>query len=153
MNKWANNRYEDGFWLGPYFDSREEAIKDGIKQHEDAMNGMASELFDEDYFDEENANPDGVFYIGQVFNFHPVIDAESIIMSAQSQADEICEDGADYYLDWDCISDEDVAKLQSGLQQVFDVWLEDRNFKLEYCDNIEEIHAANYIEEHYLEGV
>ena len=36
MNMWANNRYES-FWCGPYFDSREEAIKDGIKQYEDSI--------------------------------------------------------------------------------------------------------------------
>ena len=152
MNMWANNRYES-FWCDPYFDSREEAIKDGIKQYEDSMNGIASELFDEDYFNGENTNPDGVFYIGHGFDFHPVIDAELIIEHAQEEAYDVCGEAAEDYLDWYYISDEDIAKLQSGLQQVFDVWLEDRNFKLKYFDNIEEIHAVDYVKEQYLEGV
>lgn len=141
MSGWINNRYDDGIWYGDEFDSREDAIADGVEQYKDALNDIGTELFDDDYPNP----PSGIFYIGRVFDFHPTIDAERIIEYAQEEAYDICGEAAEDYLDWHYLKKEDIAQLQNGLQQVFDIWLSDHQSSISYINNIEEINAADYL--------
>lgn len=46
---WYNNPIIDDIWYGDAFDTREEAIEDGVRQYKDACNGFTSDLFDEEF--------------------------------------------------------------------------------------------------------
>lgn len=145
MSEWFNNRYDDGMWWGDAFDSREEAIENGISQYRKALKGIGTELFEDDC-------PNSVqpfFYIGEAVNFSYVVDADMVIEDVVDQAYEQCGEAADGFLDFNSITSEQVKELQKSLQSAFDNWLKEYNLTPTFyaIDNVEEIDVKDYIQE------
>ncbi|MBX9035049.1 hypothetical protein [Gordonibacter massiliensis (ex Traore et al. 2017)] len=92
MNEWMNNRSPDGTWYGDTFATREEAVEDGMRQHADALQGLGTDLFDDDF----PGPPTNVFYVGRVVKFRPSVDGCDLIERAQQDAWDASEYGEGY---------------------------------------------------------
>lgn len=143
MSNWYNNRCDNDIWYGDSFASREEAIADGVRQYNDALNNIGTELFDDDYPE----SPSGIFHVGESMPFIPTIDAVQIIEHLQEDADYQCGEVAEDFLDWNYITDEQVADLQDNLQRELDAWLKRHKLTPGFYQiiNIEKIDAKDYI--------
>lgn len=138
MYKWINNNYEDDIWRSEdEFDSREEAIADGIRQYNDALNGDSTYLFDDDYPDP----PSGVFYIGEAVPYYPDISVWPIIENVQEDAYWNCGEVAECFLDFESLSDDIVYDLKENLQREFDSWLKRHHLYPSFftVENVEKI--------------
>lgn len=144
MGKWYNNRCEDGVWYSEKFDSREDAITDGVWQYKEALKGESTDLFDDA---DEIVPPSGLFYIAESDQYVPEIDAVHIIERLQEDADCQCGEAAEDFLDWDYLDDGWVDELQDGLQKELDTWLERHDLMPTFSSlkNVEEIDAEDYM--------
>lgn len=141
MNKWLNNTADD-IWYGysGEFDTKEEAIQNGIRQYKDWLNGCGTELFD-DYEDEPVS-----FLVGQQYPFEPYADEELVLESAINQAyDEGFEDVYDYWLH--DITKEQQEELHDMLQSALDSWMKKNKFIPNFylIKNVEEIIIEDYL--------
>ena len=141
MGRWYNNSYNEGvWWRDIFFDSREDAIKDGVQQYKDALNGKGTDLFDDSYPNE----PTGIFYIAEAIEFVPSVDVDRIIDSAAEQAWDECGEAGEDYLYYKDI-DKHIPELEDELQAVFDKWLDKYQSKIYHFETIEKIDANDYI--------
>lgn len=143
MTKYLINPSDDGIWcILDEFNTREDAIKEGVQQYNDAMNGLCTDLFDED---DEDGNIPTTFCVGEKHEFEPCVDADSIIEYVGCCAYDECGEIAEDYL-YD-VPRETVDNLQDKIQSVFDDWLDDNNLRPSFYSviNIEEIDVRDYM--------
>lgn len=140
MGRWHNNSDSDEVWDGEWFETREEAILDGVMQYKNAIKGMRTELF-EDY---EVPNP--YFFVGEeTEKFVPHINADSIIDNVREQAyweyGEVSESWL-YH-----ISNNDFKTLEDMLDKTFAEWLSLTNNNPGFYNivNVEKIMVADYL--------
>lgn len=144
MSKWTNHRYrDDEIWWNDQFESREEAIADGVKQYKTALNGFATDLFDDD----PERFPSDVFYIGECIRFVPTVDAERVLEQLEEDAYDECGEAAENFLDWNYITDDKIADLQENLQRELDSWLERYKCTPTFysIENVEKIDVEDYL--------
>lgn len=146
MSEWISSAWEDD-WYDSYnkYATREEAIADGIQQYRDAVNGLASTLYDE--FDEDDTP--SIFYIGKFYPFVPTIDIDRIIEDVADDAYDECYEGAmgTEFLEWNTLKQEWLDELQKQMQDVFDNWLKKYHLYPTFGNvvSIEEIDAKDYV--------
>lgn len=144
MAKWYNNPYEDGVWDHNIdsFDTREEAIADGVEQYKEAVSGQDTELFDG--CDQEDIPT--VFYIGKENPWRPSIDTDFILEQLAEDAYWNCGDAAG-----DCInhvyasSCDEYKSLDKKLQDALNSWLEEQGFNFYGIVNTEKINVEDYL--------
>lgn len=107
-NKWTYELYSEEYWTsGEDFDTKEEAIEAGKE-------AMKEEDIGSNYF-----------WIGQISEYNPSINASYIIDSLVEQAFDKCGEASDNFLSG--ISKEEEYKLETMLNDVLNKWLEETN--------------------------
>lgn len=147
MAKWHNNPYEDGIWNYNIdsFDTREEAIANGVEQYKGTVKGEFTDLFYDCYSYDSDDIPT-VFYIGEEDKWNPRIDTDLILeqlvedaywVGGEADGDYINELSGDGYA---CRS------LDKKLQDALNSWFDEQGVNEFYgITNVEEIDAKDYI--------
>lgn len=144
--KWTFSFDEETGWDNDEFDTPGEALE--------AAREAAPEYADEEGMDTvEKAHflSDGNVFIGQVYNFEPIVDADLVIERIQEEAREESGEYAEYYLERPPMRDTEarqtwnaqVADLEKRLTDVFREWARETknepNFYLIFDVGIEAI--------------
>lgn len=142
MGVWLNNNIDDIWWGYDEFDTKEDAIENGVQQYIDAMNGYSSDLF---YDDDPDSPLCSVFCVGEQEKFVPYVDADVLIEDIQMRALDYGGEYAEEYLE--DVTKEDKEELQRELQNVFDSWANRHRYNPGFFTiiNIEEIDAKDYL--------
>ena len=145
MKSWCNNPMckDDDWTYADSFDTREEAVQDGIEQYKEALDGNSTKLFDLDYPDA----PSGRFQIGYVKPYTPIIDVENIIERLQQQASDECGEYGWDFLNWTEITRPIEEDLRENLQRELDAWLKRYHLEPTFftVENVENIDARDYL--------
>lgn len=144
MSKWLNERCNTDIWeSNEFFDTKEEAIMNGIEQYKAALNGRGTDLFDDD----EQFNPSKHFQVGMEQEYMPIVDAEDVIVRITEDAYNECGEVAEDYLSWDEVTDDMQSDLQEMLTDTFIKWSKKYNLMPNFYSivNVEEINVDDYI--------
>lgn len=127
------------------FDTKEEAIEDGIQQYKEHLAGISTELFDNDYSYPES--PSGWFEVGERKDFVPYVDSDLIIEQVAEQASWQCGEIGDDWLNWDTVTEEARKELEENINKVFDDWLKKHSLEPTFFNivNIEKINVKDYL--------
>jgi hypothetical protein len=111
-NKWTYELYNEDIWSsGEDFDTKEEAIETGVKEAKDIME---VEQFDSYYF-----------WVGQIQEYVPCINAYSVLDNLAENACEQCGEVAEDYLY--PVSKEEIHKLEDMLNEALKKWMKETN--------------------------
>lgn len=144
MAKWHNNPYEDGIWNYNIdsFDTREEAIANGVEQYKDAVEGERTDLF-------YDCNPDDiptVFYIGEEDKWNPRIDTDFILEQLVEDAYWVGGEAAGDYINEFSGDGDSCRSLDKKLQEALNSWLDEQGVNGLYgITNVEEIDVNDYL--------
>ena len=135
------NNYSDNWDIIESFDTKEEAIEYGVYEYKAHLNGVLTELFDDDY------NKTSIFEIGEGKPFVPYVDSDWIIEQVAEEASCQCGEIGDEWLNWNDITEEQRKELQDNMQKTFDEWLEKHNLEPTFFNviHVEEIDAKDYL--------
>lgn len=146
MEEWSNNPTSCEYWnSGDWFDTKEEAIQDGIDQYKEMLEGKSTELFDnDDYYDTIKDN----FNVGKKQPYIPTINTDSIIEDLQQQAYDECGEYAEDFLDWREITKPMEEDLYKNLQRELDAWLKRYGLYPTFfmVTDIETINVEDYVD-------
>lgn len=151
MEKWSNNPTCCEYWSNcQWFDTKEEAIQDGIDQYKQMLEGKSTELFDNDYYYDNYYDivPD-YFDVGKKRPYTPTIDVDDVIERLQVQAYDECGEFAEDFLDWRTMSKGNIEEdLREHLQDELDAWLNRHNLYPTFFTviDIETINVKDYID-------
>lgn len=147
MAEWSNNSTGCEWWdsCSNWFDTKEEAIQDGIDQYKQMLDGKSTDLFDNDYY--YNIVPD-YFDVGKKRPYIPTIDVDDVIERLQEQAYDECGELAEDFLDWRTMSKGNIEEdLREHLQVELDAWLKRHNLYPTFFTviDIETINVKDYL--------
>lgn len=131
-------------WYSDEFDTMEEAINEGVDEYRLHLQGVSTELFDNDSYYPDEAT--GVFEVGERLDFSPVLYPEDVIEYVTEQASWQCGDVADSWLY--SLTDEELQDLQNNMEHTFDDWLKKYNLEPTFFNiiNIKKIDANDYLQ-------
>lgn len=142
MAMWHNNPYGDGIWYYNIdrFDTREDAINDGVEQYKRAMNNK----YDTDLFRDCDSNDiQTFFYIGQEDTWEPYIDTDYVLEQVEDDCSMECGDIA--YDFFDHISTEEHDALDKKLQDIIKSWMDECGMSFYSIVNLEKIDVNDYL--------